>query len=206
MSHETAYHASPRQHGTAGRRMGNGHDIGGPSAVIAGAAGFGLGLLAGFGRKAAVQAPTFAAGDWFDGLTAEHRAASALIDRLAETTENEPGRRAALLLQLQHAIGKHATEEEYVIYCVLAEHGQAVAATELNAEHAEVKQGLHALEMICKEQRPGFLERLAELRAAFDAHVRREEEEIFPRLHESLSPEQRKALTRRMNREGFKVA
>ncbi len=33
-----------------------------------------------------------------------------------------------------------------------------------------------------------------------------EEQEIFPRLQAMLSDEQRKALTNRMNREGFKVA
>lgn len=174
--------------------------------LIAGAAGFGLGLLASVGRKAAVQAVTYAAGDWFDGLKAEHKLARKLFDALAETTDDDAAKRATLVLQLQHAIGKHNVQEEYVVYCVLAEHGQSDAADELNADHFELKQGLYDLEMIGKESRPGFLERLAEIRASFEDHVREEEDDIFPALQAKLTPEQNKALTNRMNREGFKVA
>jgi hemerythrin superfamily protein len=173
---------------------------------IAGAAGFGLGLLAGVGRKMAVQAPTAMAGDWFEGLKAEHKMARALFDKLAETQDADKAQRATLLLQLQHAIGKHNIQEEYVIYCVLREHGDTVAADELHAEHGDLKQGLFDLEMIGKHQKPGFAERLAEIRAAFEAHVTEEETDVFPRLEAKLSSEEKKALTMRMLREGYKVA
>ncbi len=173
---------------------------------IAGAAGFGLGLLASVGRKVAVQAPTAMAGDWFEGLKAEHKIARALFDKLAATTDADKPQRATLLLQLQHAIGKHNVQEEYVIYCVLREHGDAVAADGLHADHGELKQGLFDLEMIGKHQKPGFAERLAEIRAAFEEHVTEEESEVFPRLEAKLSDEDKKALTMRMLREGYKVA
>jgi len=176
------------------------------SYLLAGAAGFGLGLLASAGRKAAVQAATYAAGDWFEGLKAEHAMARKILQTLAETTDEDQGKRATLVLQLQHAIGKHNVQEEYVIYCVLGEHGQADAADELNAEHFELKQALFELEMIGKEQRSGFADKVAEIRAAFEAHVREEEDVVFPALKAALSEEQSKMLTNRMNREGFKVA
>lgn len=176
------------------------------SYLLAGAAGFGLGLLASAGRKAAVQAATYAAGDWFEGLKAEHELARKILQKLADTTDEDQGKRATLVLQLQHAIGKHNVQEEYVIYCVLGEHGQADAADELNAEHFELKQGLFELEMIGKEQRPGFAEKVAAIRADFEAHVREEEDVVFPALKAALSEEQNKMLTNRMNREGFKVA
>lgn len=176
------------------------------SYLLAGAAGFGLGLLASAGRKAAVQAATYAAGDWFEGLKAEHEMARKILQKLAETTDDEQAKRAPLVLQLQHAIGKHNVQEEYVIYCVLGEHGQSDAADELNADHFELKQGLFELEMIGKEQRPGFAEKVAEIRTAFEAHVREEEDVVFPALKAALSEEQSKMLTNRMNREGFKVA
>ena len=176
------------------------------SALIAGAAGFGLGLLASAGRKAVVQAPTYAAGDWFEGLKAEHKAARKLLEALGETTDDEQAKRAPLVLQLQHAMGKHNVQEEYVVYCVLAEHGQIDAAEELHGEHFDLKQGLYELEMIGKEHRPGFAAKVAEIREAFEAHVREEEDVIFPALQARLSDEQTKALTNRMNREGFKVA
>ena len=124
-------------------------------------------------------------------------------DHERQTTDEEQAKRAPLVLSLQHSIGKHNVQEEYVVYCVLAETGQAEAADELNADHFELKQGLYELEQIGKEQRPGFLAKLAEIRAAFEEHVREEEDEIFPQLHATLSEEQQKNLTNRMNREGF---
>jgi hemerythrin-like domain-containing protein len=111
-----------------------------------------------------------------------------------------------LVLELQHSIGKHNVEEEYVIYCVLRQKGETSAADDLHADHGGLKQGLYDLEMIGKHQQSGFLARLAEVRAAFETHVREEESEIYPKLQAMLSDEERKALTMRMNREGFKVA
>lgn len=176
------------------------------SALIAGAAGFGLGLLVLAGRKAAFQAPTYTAGDWLEGLKAEHRAARKLFDALAQSSDEDQKKRGAVLMELQYAISKHNVEEEYVVYCVLAEMGQAEVAEGLHTDHFELKQGLFELEMIVKEQRGGFADKLAEVREAFESHVREEEEEAFPTLQASLSEEQKKMLTNRMNREGFKVA
>ncbi len=188
--------------GKGGHQAGNSTT----SALIAGAAGFGLGLLVLAGRKAAFQAPTYAAGDWFEGLKAEHRAARKLFDALAQSSDEDHKKRGTMLMELQYAISKHNIQEEYVVYCVLAEMGQADVAEGLNADHFELKQGLFELEMIVKEQRGGFADKLAEVREAFESHVREEEEEAFPTLQASLSDEQKKMLTNRMNREGFKVA
>lgn len=182
------------------------HNEGTTGRIAAGVAGFGLGLLAGAARKAAVQAPTYAAGDWFEGLKAEHKMARALFEKLAETSDEEQPQRAGLVLQLQHAIGKHSVEEEFVIYCVLREQGEAAEADALHADHGQLKQGLWDLEMIGKKQQPGFLERLSEVRAAFETHVREEEDEVFPRLRESLDKDTNAQVTQRMNREGYKVA
>lgn len=197
-SNETIYGSAPSY-----RKRSEGS---GGSPLLAGAAGFGLGLLAAAGRKAVVQAPTAMAGDWFEGLKAEHAAARKIMEKLEQTTDAEQAKRAPLVLALQHAIGKHNVQEEYVIYCVLAEAGLEDAAVELNADHAELKLGLFELEQLGKEQSPGFLAKLAEIRAAFEEHVREEEDEVFPKLHAALSAERTKEVTSRMNREGFKVA
>ncbi|WP_372918837.1 hemerythrin domain-containing protein [Sandarakinorhabdus sp.] len=200
MTDHSAYNANGKTNGKT--NPGNGKS----SALVAGAAGFGLGMLVSAGRKAAAQAPTYAAGDWFEGLKAEHKMARGLLDQLAVTGEDDIKKRAALVFELQHAMGKHQIQEEYVVYCVVAAHGQSDVAEALNADHFDVKQGLYELEMIGKEQRPGFLEKVAAIRTAFEAHVREEEEEVFPALHAKLSEAETKALTGRMNREGFKVA
>ena len=175
-------------------------------ALLAGAAGFGLGLLASVGRKAAVQAVTYAAGDWFEGLKAEHKMAAGVIEAMEATTEADVKKRGMLLFQLQHALGKHAIQEEDIIYCALRAQGKIADADQLGHEHnAEVKQGLYDLEQIDKSS-PRWLERVRELKTDIEAHVRKEEDEIFPALRASMSAEENKALTGRMNREGFKVA
>ena len=174
--------------------------------LIAGAVGFGLGLAASVGRKAAVQAITVAAGDWFDGLKAEHKLAMGIIEVLEKTGDDERKKRAALLLSLQHALGKHAIQEEDVIYCALRVLGDVIDADKLGAEHnSQVKQGLYDLEQIDKTS-PAWLARLAQLKADIEHHVREEEDVVFPRLRDKLSAEENRKLTNRMNREGFKVA
>ena len=174
--------------------------------LIAGAAGFGLGLLASVGRKAAVQAVTYAAGDWFEGLKAEHKLAMGIIELMEKTTEADVKKRGVLLFQLQHALGKHAVQEEDIIYCAMRAAGEEAGADELGHEHnAEVKQGLYDLEHIDKAS-PSWLMRVAELKADIEAHVFKEENEFYPALKAKLSDEENKKLTNRMNREGFKVA
>ncbi len=174
--------------------------------LLAGAAGFGLGLLASVGRKAAVQAVTATAGDWFEGLKREHKLAMGIIETLEKTTEAETAKRKALLFSLQHALGKHAIQEEDVIYCALRALGDVADADQLGHEHnAEVKQGLYDLEQIDTAS-PQWLVRLAKMKAAIEAHVREEEDVIFPRLRDKMTPEENKKLTARMNFEGFKVA
>lgn len=175
------------------------------NALIAGAAGFGLGLLAAAGRKAAVQAITYAAGDWVEGLKAEHKMAAGIFDLMQATTTEDTKKRAALLFQLQHALGKHAVQEEDIIYCALRESGEVAAADKLNHEHGYVKQHLYDLETIDKAS-PRWMETVVEFRALIDAHVRDEEDVLYPALRATLSPEQNRKLTNRMNREGFKVA
>ncbi len=174
--------------------------------LLAGVAGFGLGLLASVGRKAVVQAITASQGDWFEGLKAEHKLAMGIIEALEATTQAETGKRKALLFSLQHALGKHAIQEEDVIYCALRALGDVADADKLGAEHnAEVKQGLYDLEQIDMAS-PQWLERLGIMKAAIAAHVREEEDVVFPRLHAKMSEEENTQLTARMNFEGFKVA
>nr|WP_295659368.1 hemerythrin domain-containing protein [Polymorphobacter sp.] len=172
----------------------------------AGAAGFGLGLLAAVGRRAAVQAITAVAGDWFDGLKAEHKLAMTLMEAMEKTSEADVKKRAAMLLSLQHMLGKHAIQEEDVIYCALRALGDVNDANELGNEHnAEVKQGLYDLEQIDKAS-PAWVARLTQLKNDIAAHVQKEEDEVFPKLRAKLTPEENKKLTVRMNFEGFKVA
>lgn len=169
------------------------------------AAGLAAGLVVNLGRKAAVQAPSVMAGDWFEALKAEHKAALALLDKLAKSTPEQPARRTMLLTQLKHALGKHAFTEENVVYPALREWGDKADADALNHEQGYHKQFLYELDGMDKSA-PEFAQKIADFRADLSAHIREEEDKIFPKLHSGLSAEKNKALTAAANKEGFKLA
>ncbi len=175
--------------------------------AIAGAtaAGAALGVLAMLGRKAAVQSPTMLAGDWMDGLIAEHQMVLKLFDTLEAIDDAAAGRRTILLTQIKHALAKHAIEEENVIYPALREAGEIEAADELTREHGYVKQYLYELDNM-PAAGPAFLEKVRKFRADLEDHIRDEEETLFPKLRTLVSEDKNATLTKAMNRQGFKVA
>ena len=162
-------------------------------------------MLAMLSRKAAVQAPTFLAGDWDDALKAEHAATLKVFDLIEATDDTQTHRRSLHLVQLKHALAKHAIQEENTIYPALRDAGEIEGADELTKEHGYVKQYLYDLENMPKEG-PAFLEKVRAFRAEIEDHMREEEEELFPALKARLSAEENKELTLAMNKEGFKLA
>jgi hemerythrin superfamily protein len=169
------------------------------------AAGAALGVLAMLGRKAAVQSPTALAGDWMDGLILEHKAVLALFDAMQATDEHNTTKRSILLMQMKHALAKHAVQEENVIYPALREAGKIDEADELNKDHGYVKQYLYELENMPNNS-PLWTDKVAKFRADIEAHMQEEETDLFPMLRAQLSEEKNKLLTASMNKEGFKVA
>ena len=169
------------------------------------AAGLAAGIAVNLGRKAAVQAPSVMAGDWLEALKGEHKAALTLLDKLAQSKPEQPAKRTMLLTQLKHALGKHAFTEENVIYPALREWGDKADADALNHEQGYHKQFLYELDGMDKGS-PEFAQKVADFRADLNAHIREEEDKIFPKIHDGLSEEKNKALTGLANREGFKMA
>ncbi|HET9511161.1 MAG TPA: hemerythrin domain-containing protein [Sphingomonas sp.] len=182
-------------------------DTNGTLGKLAGAvvAGVALGMLAMIARKAAVQAPTYLAGDWDDALAAEHKAVLKLFDALEATGPDATIKRSILLTQMKHALAKHALEEENTIYPALREAGDVAGADELNAEHGYVKQYLYELDNM-PNTGDAFLAKVRKFRADIEDHMREEEQSLFPALKAKLSPERNKQLTMAMNKEGFKLA
>ncbi|RHW19094.1 hemerythrin domain-containing protein [Sphingomonas gilva] len=175
--------------------------------VIAGAAGAGmaLGALAMIGRKFAVQAPTYLAGDWDEALAAEHKEVLKLFDALEATAGTDKAKRSMLLMQMKHALAKHSLQEENVVYPALREAGEKDAADELNKEHGYVKQYLYELENMPNGSAE-FLPTVRRFRADIEHHMREEEDDLFPRLKAKLSEAKNKHLTTAMNKEGLKLA
>jgi hemerythrin-like domain-containing protein len=181
---------------------------GGVSAVklgLAAAAGAAVGMVALFGRKTAMQAPTILAGDWPQALAMEHKAVLTIFDAIEATQTRAVARRTMLLAQLKHALAKHAIEEENAVYPALRDAGQRDGAEELIREHGDVKHYLYDLENMPKNS-PEFMETIKAFRREVEEHIDDEENRQFPALFASLSEEQNRKLTRAMNREGFKLA
>jgi hemerythrin superfamily protein len=181
--------------------------IGSSTAAVLGVAAVGVvaGLVANLGRKAAVQAPSALAGDWLEAIKGEHKATLLLMDAMAKTTDKNTAKRATLLMQIKHALSKHAYMEEMVVYPALREAGDPEDADKLNHEHGYVKQYLYELTNLEKSS-PVFLDKVALLRAELDKHIAEEEEQIFPPFHAKLSEAKNKAITAAANKEAFKLA
>jgi len=173
------------------------------------ATGAALGLAAGLAfphaRKAVMQAPSLAAGDWSAALAAEHRMVRSAFEALLQTKDDQMARREMLLTKIAYALNKHAIEEENVVYPALAEAGFSGEAHQLAAEHSEAKAFIYDLRRISSTD-PQWLARAQAFWDKLQAHMREEEDEIFPRFHEAMSEAENAKLTAMMNWEGFKVA
>ena len=180
---------------------------GGKSFVVLGAAAVGVaaGLAANLGRKAVVQAPSAMAGDWFDAIKGEHKATLLLFDAMQKTTDKQKIKRGTLLMQIKHALSKHAYMEEMVVYPALREAGDPQDADKINHEHGYVKQYLYELTNLDKDS-PAFLDKVAAFRGELEKHIAEEEQEIFPGFHAKLSEAKNKAITAQANKEAFKIA
>lgn len=165
----------------------------------------GVAAIANIGRKVATQAPTAMASDWSEGLAREHDATLAAIDRLAAITADHPQRRAVQLTAIKQMIGKHALEEENIIYPMLRRRSEGSDIGRLHKEHGEVKAMLFDLTHMDKAD-PDFDVTLRRLRDALEEHMREEEDVLFPALRERLSAEENRKLTREMNLAGVMVA
>lgn len=173
--------------------------------VGAAAAGLVAGLVANLGRKAVVQGVSAMAGDWFDALKAEHAMTLKVFDAIEVTSDSQTTKRAMHLMQLKHALAKHAIEEENTIYPALRDAGETDRADKLNQDHGYVKQYLYDLSMLPKDS-PAWIAKVREFRREIEDHMREEENDIFPALRARLSADQNATLSAMMNKEGFKLA
>jgi hemerythrin superfamily protein len=172
------------------------------SAAVGGAM---IAIAANLGRKAAVQGFSAVAGNWADSLAAEHKLVLGIFDKMLATEDDQTKKRALLLMQLGHALDKHAYAEEHVVYPCLRENNDASVAALLEGEHGEVKTFLHRLANMAKDA-PEWLGVVREFRDSVAAHAKMEEEEVFPRLRASIDDEMDKRITKEVNKAGFMMA
>ena len=177
----------------------------GGALVGAAVAGAVIAVAANLGRKVVMQGMSAAAGDWDEALAAEHDAALAIFDKLLATDDSQTFKRTMLVKKLTHALDKHAHEEEHVVYPALREANEAHDADALEGEHGYVKTFLFELNGMEKDSSE-FLPKVRAFRSMIEAHMRMEEEEVFPRFKREMSEEQNARITARVNKVGFKMA
>ena len=175
------------------------------AAIAAAVGGLVVGLMANAGRKALVQGMSAAAGEWDDSLKAEHDATRMIFDALEQTSDDQTIKRNALLVQLKHALTKHAHEEENVVYPAMRENGLTEQADDLNREHGYTKQFLYELTKMPADD-PEWIAKVGEFRTELERHMMEEENNLFPSLRLKLGMEGNNAVTAAMHKEGFKVA
>ena len=168
-------------------------------AAVAGAA---LGLAANFGRKFLTQAVSGVSGDWDEVLSTEHDMTEAIFDKMLATDSSQTWKRSMLLMQLTHALDKHAHAEETIVYPALREANENVSADELNKEHGYIKTFLYELGQMESDD-PSWLEKVREFRDLVVEHARMEENEVFPRFKQAINEEQNAKITALVNKDGF---
>ncbi len=174
----------------------------GPALIGVALAGAALGFAANFGRKFVTQAVSGIAGDWDEVLATEHDMTVAIFDKMLATDSSQTWKRGMLLMQLTHALDKHAHEKEMVIYPALREANEAVDADHLTEEHGYIKTFIYELGQMGPSHL-GWLDKVREFRAMVVQHAKMEEEQVFPRFKQSLSDEQNAKITSLVNRDGF---
>jgi hemerythrin superfamily protein len=170
--------------------------------LAAGLAGAAIGIAANYGRKFVTQAVSGVTGDWDEVLATEHDMALAVFDKMLATDSSQTWKRSMLLMQLTHALDKHAHEEEMVVYPALREADQVVEADQLNSEHGYIKTFLYELGQMDADDSQ-WLEKVREFRGLVAEHARMEEEQVFPAFKRNLDEEQNAKITALVNKDGF---
>ena len=173
--------------------------------ALAAVAGAAVGLAANFGRKLVVQGLAGQAGDWDEVLRSEHEMALALFEQIEATSNDQARTRTHLLAKLKAALGKHALQEENVIYPALREFNNAHDADALNGEHGYVKTFLYELEN-SDPASSDWLAKVRTFRTMLAEHMRMEEDEVFPALKAGLDEAGNAKLGATMLKEGMKLA
>ena len=176
--------------------------------LIRAAAAAGLGVMAGLAlgrvRQTALKAGMALTGDWEKQLKAEHRRIKQLVRAMADSDLGDAVERTALLTSFDESLTRHALEEEKVIYPALKSAGAGEAVDELYADHAVMKTMVRGLQEMGLED-PLWHEGAKDLRKLVLRHVKNEES-LFPLLHELGDGPRNKALTTLVRREAVRIS
>jgi hemerythrin-like domain-containing protein len=173
----------------------------------AGAAALGVlaGLSLGRARKAVAKASMQLTGDWEKQMKAEHRALKKVLKSMAESGSGDPVRRAALVEGAADLLTKHAVEEENVIYPALRAAGMTEAVKAQLDDHGDMRMLIRELKELAPED-PLWADTALRLKKLVYRHVRHEEQELFPALHDTTLDGENERLTDLVRSEALKVS
>ena len=173
----------------------------------AGAAALGVvaGLSLGRARRAVARASMALSGDWEGQMKAEHKALKKMLQAMAGTGVADAAERAALLATASDALTRHAVEEENVIYPALRACGLTSAVKTQLDEHADMRAMIRELQTLSPED-PSWTQTAKRLKALVTRHVRQEEQDLFPALHDGGLDGENDRLTQLVRSEGLKVS
>ncbi len=135
----------------------------------------------------------------FNRLKGEHEEVSLLMHRCASTDIGERGARERLELyeRIRAELLAHATAEEEVFYSALEQIAETKAlAIESREQHDHIERVLMELDSLAVTE-PKWMERFSVLMLEVEAHVQKEEKQLFPPAEKIVSKHQAKTLDER---------
>lgn len=131
--------------------------------------------------------------DIVEVLTHDHREVEELFAQFEVTTDAEELRK--IRDQVVTELIRHSAAEEQHLYPAVRDHvpgGDALADKEIK-DHNKVEEALKTLEKMDTED-PGFVHTFRQMSNEVRAHIKEEEEDLFPQLREHTTPDQLREL------------
>src|SRR5688572_17441972 len=135
----------------------------------------------------------------FNRLKGEHQEVSMLLKRCAATDTSEGGikERIDLYEKVRAELLAHATAEEEVFYSALEQIAETKAlAVSSREQHDHVERILMELDSLAVFE-PSWIERFNALVQEVEAHVRDEEDRLFPIAEKAITKQQARTLDER---------
>lgn len=143
------------------------------------------------------------ANDIFEILAEDHRRVEGILEAIESADES--GERMDLLNDLTLALIPHARAEERLVYPRVREHERGAELEDTaEEEHAMAEELLAELQAMGQEGE-GFSDKLGQLKAAIQGHVKMEESDMFSVGREVFSEEQMETLAKSFEDEKLRV-
>ncbi|MFW7378748.1 MAG: hemerythrin domain-containing protein [Oligoflexus sp.] len=136
--------------------------------------------------------------DIFGHLEMEHESVAALFEEIFATDSEDVQLRLDLYEELQEKLLTHSRGEERTFYIRLQNEPElSDLVQEALKEHKEMEELLDALVEIDNTS-PSWMETMNQLHSVVEAHVEKEEDEIFPRARRVLGEHEAAQLSQDM--------